>query len=139
MVFHQHSASSNISQQITNFLNKRKMNYFTPANLVQKSLDAAPMDLGIWDLLKLSYRNAIFIPCPILKSIPKTNVQTWTVMHEPDWIPDSASVLTVITLMQILKLVHNKLNTFCIDYIRGTNPPSNSHPSTKAKSRLSGC
>lgn len=52
MVFHQESACSHTAKMTINFLIKCKMNYITPAEWMPKSPDAAPMDFGIWGILK---------------------------------------------------------------------------------------
>ena len=52
MVFHQDSASSHTSKKTIEFLKKRKVSYITPSEWMPKSPDCAPMDYGIWGILK---------------------------------------------------------------------------------------
>jgi len=52
MVFHQDSASSHTSKQTLQFLKKEKVNFIDRDEWMPKSPDAAPMDFGIWGILK---------------------------------------------------------------------------------------
>ena len=52
MVFHQDSASSHTSKHTLAYLRQRKINFVTPEEWMPKSPDAAPMDFGIWGILK---------------------------------------------------------------------------------------
>ena len=52
MIFHQDSASSHTSKDTLDFLRKRKVKFITPEEWMPKSPDAAPMDFGIWGVLK---------------------------------------------------------------------------------------
>lgn len=52
MVFHQDSASSHTSKQTLKFLKDNKVKFVKPEEWMPKSPDAAPMDFGIWGILK---------------------------------------------------------------------------------------
>ena len=52
MVFHHDSAASRIAKNTLNFLDSRNINYISPDEWMPKSPDAAPMDFGIWGILK---------------------------------------------------------------------------------------
>lgn len=52
MVFHQDSASSHTAKKTIEYLKKRKTKFITPDEWMPKSPDAAPMDYGIWGILK---------------------------------------------------------------------------------------
>ena len=52
MVFHQDSAASHTAKNTLNFLDGLNINYISPDEWMPKSLDAAPMDFGIWGILK---------------------------------------------------------------------------------------
>ena len=52
MVFHQDSASSHTARKTLDFLQKRRVQYITPSEWMPKSPDCAPMDYGIWGILK---------------------------------------------------------------------------------------
>ena len=52
MVFHQDSASSHTSKQTLQFLKKEKVNFIDRDEWMPKSPDAAPLDFGIWGILK---------------------------------------------------------------------------------------
>ena len=52
MVFHQDSASSHTARKTLDFLQKRQVQYITPSEWMPKSPDCAPMDYGIWGILK---------------------------------------------------------------------------------------
>ena len=52
MVFHQDSASSHSARKTLDFLQKRRVQYITPSEWMPKSPDCAPMDYGLWGMLK---------------------------------------------------------------------------------------
>ena len=52
MVFHQDSASSHTMIKTLDLLQKRRVQYITPSEWMPKSPDCAPMDYGIWGILK---------------------------------------------------------------------------------------
>ena len=52
MVFHQDSASSHTARKTLDFLQKRRVQNITPSEWMPKSPDCAPMDYGIWGILK---------------------------------------------------------------------------------------
>lgn len=52
MVFHQDSAASHTAKNTLEFLKERNVNYISPDEWMPKSPDAAPMDFGIWGILK---------------------------------------------------------------------------------------
>lgn len=52
MVFHQDSASSHTSKQTLTYMRQQNINFVTPNEWMPKSPDAAPMDFGIWGILK---------------------------------------------------------------------------------------
>ena len=55
--FHQDSASSHTAKMTIDFLKRNRVNYITPAEWMPKSPDAAPMDFGIWGILKRRLQN----------------------------------------------------------------------------------
>ncbi|KAH3897496.1 hypothetical protein DPMN_021684 [Dreissena polymorpha] len=52
MVFYQDSASRHTSKQTLQFIKKEKVNFIDRDEWVPKFPDAAPMDFGIWGILK---------------------------------------------------------------------------------------
>ena len=52
MKFHQDSTSSHTARKTLDFLQKRRVQYITPSEWMPKSPDCAPMDYGIWGILK---------------------------------------------------------------------------------------
>ena len=52
MVFHQDSASSHTARETIQFLKNNNVNFIDKEEWMPKSPDAAPMDFGIWGILK---------------------------------------------------------------------------------------
>lgn len=79
MVFHQDSASSHTAKATLNYLKSRGIKFITPEEWMPKSPDAAPMDYGIWGVLKRKLQKRTINS---LRGLKKALKQEWAKLDQ---------------------------------------------------------